>query len=132
MIKAYLRGERGLEPDAPELEDLCKHLNYRAMLAGKAESFRRRMLLAEYMLDRVGEEFDARVTRILPFGLVAQLDKSLVEGLLPLESLPGGKWSVTTTSAHTDDREIVLGDAVRVKLVSAEPELGQLEYALLS
>lgn len=131
LIKAYLGGERDLQPEAPEYQELCLHLNHRAMLAGKAEAFRRRMLLAEYMVDQVGEEFEARVTRILPFGLVAQLEESLVEGLLPLDSLPGGPWVVTTTSVKAKNDEIVLGSALRVKLVSAEPELGQLEYALV-
>jgi len=131
IIKAYLKGERDMEPEDPQFEDLCGHLNYRAMLAAKAESFRRRMLLAEFMADQVGEEFEARVTRVLPFGLVAQLDESLVEGLLPLESLPGGPWTTSTTSVQSKERQIMLGEALRVKLVSAEPEEGELEYALL-
>jgi ribonuclease R len=132
FITAYLQGERGLSPDEPQFEELCQHLNHRSMLAGKAESFRRRMLLAEYMIDQIGEEFHARVTRVLPFGLVAQLDESLVEGLIPLDSLSHGPWVVTPTSAQGARREIVLGEAVVVRLVAAEPELGKLEYALLS
>ncbi len=131
FIKAYLAGERSLSPDDPAFQELCLHLNRRSLLASKAESFRRRMLLAEYMLDYVGDEFEARITRILPFGLVAQLDESLVEGLIPLESLPNGPWTVTPTSAQGSGHVIALGEAVRVKLVSAEPELGELEYALI-
>lgn len=131
FLKAYLRGERQKLPDTPELRELCDHLNHRSTMAGKAESFRRRMLLAEYMSDQVGEEFNAHVTRVLPIGLVAQLDDSLVEGLIPLESLPGKDWTTEQMYAHNPDRSIGLGEAVRVKLVDAVPEEGKLEYKLL-
>lgn len=131
LIKAYLSGDRSSDPEDPKFKELCDHLNHRNALAAKAESLRRRMLLAELMLDRIGEDFDARVTRVLPFGLVAQLDHSLVEGLIPFSSLGGGPWVATPMSAKSSKKEITLGLAVRVKLIAAEPSLGQLEYELL-
>lgn len=131
FVKAYLEGERACDPAAPDLSELCRHLNWRAELAGKAEAFRRRMLMAEYMQDSIGEEFEAHITRVLPFGLVAQITHSLVEGLIPLESLPGD-WEVSNTQVSSQERQLVLGEAVRVRLVDAKPELGQLEYRLLS
>jgi ribonuclease R len=132
FLKAYLKGERLEDPDSPKLRELCDHLNHRSAMAGKAEAFRRRMLLAEYMLDQVGEEFEAHVTRVLPIGLVAQLDDSLVEGLIPLESLPGKDWETSSMFCHNPNRTIALGEAVRVRLVDAVPEEGKLEYKLLS
>ena len=132
LIRAYLGGERTLEPTDAKYAELCEHLNYRSMLANKASSFRRRMLLAEYMSDRVGEEFYARVTRVLPFGLVVQLDRSLIEGLIPLESLPDGPWEATTTSAKSENEEIFLGRGLWVKLVDVEPEEGRIEFQRLN
>lgn len=132
FLKAYLKGERLNEPDTPEMRRLCDHLNHRSAMAGKAESFRRRMLLAEYMMDYVGDEFDAHVTRVLPVGLVAQLDDSLVEGLIPLETLPGKDWVAEPMFCRSPDRTIGLGEAVRVRLVDAVPEEGKLEYKLLT
>lgn len=130
IVKAYLDGERALRPDDARYEELCRHLNRRSMLAGKAEALRRRMLLAEYMADRVGEEFEARITRVLPFGLVVQLEESLVEGLVPLESLPGGPWTADNTRAWSERIELRLAQAVRVRLESAEPEFGELNFRL--
>ena len=90
------------------------------------------MLLAEYMSDRVGEEFYARVTRVLPFGLVVQLDRSLIEGLIPLENLADGPWEATTTSAKSDKEETFLGRGLWVKLVDVEPEEGRVEFQRLN
>lgn len=130
LIKSYLRGERPTNVEDPAVEALAQHLNEQARLASKAESLRRRMLLAEYMTRHIGEEFDAYITRVLPFGMVAQLQASLVEGLVPVESLQGGPWTTTKIRMVGPDRSYTLGMPIRVKVVSAEPELGRLEYAL--
>jgi ribonuclease R len=131
LIKGYLQGDRHFEVADPEMEALCLHLNDRAAASAKAESMRRRMLLAAYMERYIGEEYDAHVTRVLPFGLIAQLDGSLVEGLLPLESLPGGPWEAGQVMVKSPDRRLTLGMPVRVKVVATVPDLGRIEYSLV-
>lgn len=131
LIKGYLKGDRHFEVGDPETEQLCQHLNERAALSAKAESLRRRMLLAAYMERHIGEQYAAHVTRVLPFGLVCQLDSSLVEGLLPLESLPDGPWEVDQVSAFTPARRLTLGMPVKVQLVSTIPDQGRIEYKLV-
>lgn len=130
IVKAYLRGERSLRPDDASYEELCRHLNHRSTSASKAEAFRRRMLLAEYMAGQVGEIFEARITRVLAFGLVVQLEESLVEGLVALDTLTDGPWTTDSTRAWSADGEYLLGQAVTVKLESAEPELGELLFVV--
>lgn len=132
LIKGYLAGDRHFEVSDPEVEALCQHLNERAAASAKAESMRRRMLLAGYMTRHIGEEYDAHITRVLPFGLVVQLDASLVEGLLPLESLPGGPWEARQVTAQSPQRQLTLGMPVRVRVVATDPDLGRIEYALVS
>lgn len=129
-IKDYLHGERPHDVEDPEVERLSAGLNQKARNASQAESLRRRMLLAEYMSRHLGETFKAHITRVLPFGLVAQLKSSLVEGLIPLESLPGGPWETTAIAAVCGQNRFDLGMPVLVKVVHAEPEHGRLEYAL--
>lgn len=131
LIKGYLQGDRHFEVKDPEVESLCLHLNERAGTSAKAESMRRRMLLAAYMERHIGEEFDAHITRVLPFGLVAQLDASLVEGLLPLESLPGGPWQAGPVSVQSSQQRLTLGMPVRVKVVATVADQGRIEYSLL-
>jgi ribonuclease R len=131
LIKGYLQGDRHFEVSDPQVEELCLHLNERAGASAKAESMRRRMLLAAYMERHIGEEFDAHVTRVLAFGLVVQLDASLVEGLLPLESLPGGPWEARPVHVESAERRLTLGMPVRVRVVATAPDLGRIEYALV-
>lgn len=131
LIKGYLAGDRHFEISDPEVEALCLHLNERAAASAKAESMRRRMLLADYMTRHIGEEYDAHITRVLPFGLVVQLDASLVEGLLPLESLPDGPWEAKQVTVESSERRLTLGMPVRVKVISTDPDQGRIEYSLV-
>lgn len=131
LIKGYLQGDRHFEVSDPEVEALCVHLNERAAISARAESMRRRMLLAAYMERHLGQEFEAHITRVLPFGLVAQLDASLVEGLLPLESLPGGPWEARRVTVESPDRRLTLGMPLKVRVESTDADTGRIEYSLV-
>lgn len=132
QIKGYLQGDRHLETQDPEIEELSQHLNLRAAASAKAESMRRRMLLADYMTRHIGEEYAAHITRVLPFGLIAQLDSSLVEGLLPFDGLPEGPWEAREAWAQSPTQRLTLGAPVQVKVLATDPELGRIEYAFIS
>ena len=89
-LARYLDGDRAWVPNDPAVEVLSRHVNVRARNAARAETDRQRMLAAQYMAGHVGEVFPARITRVRPFGLITQLDGSLIEGTLPLDALPEG------------------------------------------
>ncbi|MCA9791661.1 MAG: VacB/RNase II family 3'-5' exoribonuclease [Candidatus Eremiobacteraeota bacterium] len=131
VIKRYLRGHREWDPFDPEIESLSQQLNRLSHQASKAEAARRRMLLAGFMADQVGQRFDAHITRVLPFGMVAQLDASLVEGVIPIEALPGGPWTPREVSLEGPDEEFTLGQPVTVEVVACDPAQGRIEYALV-
>jgi ribonuclease R len=132
LVKAYLRGERAWSLRDPELESLARHINLRARLAARAETDRHRMLVAGYMTRHVGEHFSARVVKVRPFGVVAQIDTTLVEGTLAFDALPDGPYTVdpTGSSARSATRRYAVGDPVRVTVVRTDPSLGRIELAL--
>jgi ribonuclease R len=131
-VKEYLRGQRDFSSLGASLEPLATHINARNKAAAQAESDRSRMLTARWMKKRVGEEFAGRVTRILPFGVVVQLDATLVEGMVPLESLPGGTWRVDPrlAAAVGPSASLTVGMPVRVRVVSTDEALGRVEFGL--
>lgn len=131
-LKQYLRGRRDWAYQDPEIEKLAAHINSRARTAARAERDWRRMLAARAMSGRVGETFDAHVTRVRPFGLVVQLDATLVEGMLPAESLPEGPYrpDARETVLQGPVRSFAVGAALRVRLVSVDPAAGRIEFVL--
>jgi ribonuclease R len=134
LVKRYLHGERSFVPGDPSVETLAQHINGRARAAARAENDRRWMLTAAYMTDHIGEEFDAHVTRIRTFGLIATIDTSLIEGTIPFDKLPDGPYEIDASEAHarSERRAFAIGSPVRVKVVSTDPTLGRVEFALVT
>ncbi len=130
-IKRYLHGERAWQPGDPSVEVLAEHVNFRARAAARAETDRHRGLAARYMAGHIGETFAARIVRARPFGLVAQIDTSRVEGVVPTESLPDGPYVLDAreSSLKGPVRAFAIGMAVTVRVVATDPALGRITFA---
>jgi ribonuclease R len=133
IVKRYLHGERAYTVEDPAIERLAEHINQRARAASRAENDRRRMLTAAFMAGHIGEVFSARVTRVRPFGLIAQIDTTQVEGTLPFDKLPGAPYTIDDreSSATSETRSFAIGLPVRVKVVASDASTGRIEFALV-
>lgn len=91
-------------------------------------------LKCEYMMDKVGEEFEGIVTSALSFGLFVELDDIYVEGLVHITSLRNDyyhfdavKHTLTGEHTHTTYR---LGDKVRVKVVRVDLDEKKIDFEM--
>ncbi|ATB38317.1 3'-to-5' exoribonuclease RNase R [Cystobacter fuscus] len=132
-LKHYLRGRRDFPHEDPDVERLSLHLNERVRRAQRAEKERHRLLEARVMAAHVGQEFTGHITRVRSTGLLVQLDQPLVEGLLPLESLPGGPYApdARETSLVGPTRDFTLGMPLRVRVAFTEEHPGRVGLALV-
>jgi len=90
--------------------------------------------VAAYMEDRVGANFDARITGVTRFGLFVRIPESGAEGLLPVRAL-GTEFFKHDEKSHAlvgdrTNRRYKLGDVVSVKLAEAAPLTGGLRFDL--
>ncbi|HEX8440767.1 ribonuclease R family protein [Archangium sp.] len=131
-LKQYLRGRRDFIHEDPAVEELAVHVNARSRTAHRAEKDRHRVLEARVMAGHVGGEFQGRVTRVKPFGLLVQLDGMLVEGYLPADTLPDGPYQpdARETSLVGRARTYTIGMPLRVRVASTDENLGRIELAL--
>jgi len=93
-------------------------------------------LKCEYMMDKVGEEFEGIVTSALSFGLFVELDDIYVEGLVHITSLRNDYYHFdankhTLTGEHTR-QSYRLGDKVRVKVVRVDLDEKKIDFEMLS
>ena len=90
---------------------------------------------ARFMESRVGDEFDGLVISITRHGLFVELADLFVEGLVPLDSLPGDHFTyhenVRKMIGQRTRREFSIGDHVRVLLERVEPAERKLQFALV-
>ena len=90
--------------------------------------------VAAFLSERVGAEFQGRITGVTRFGLFVRLAETGADGLVPISSL-GGEYFRHDEKKHAmvGDRtgvEYKLGDIVAVKLVEAAPLTGGLRFEL--
>jgi ribonuclease R len=92
--------------------------------------------VAAFLEDRIGAEFQGRITGVTRFGLFVRLKDTGADGLVPVSSL-GGEYFVHDDRAHAlvGDRtgqRWRLGAEVEVRLVEATPITGGLLFEMLS
>ncbi|NLY73207.1 MAG: ribonuclease R [Tissierellia bacterium] len=99
----------------------------------KAEEAERRMdeiKKAQYMLDKVGEKFTARVSGVTNFGIFVALDNT-IEGMIRLDELNDYYIldEAQTKLVATTGREIHIGQELRVILKNVEVYQGEISFS---
>ncbi|HJR57584.1 MAG TPA: ribonuclease R [Rhizomicrobium sp.] len=135
LIRAFKFGDDGLgDAEAGKLKQTAEHITVTERRAMAAERDSTDRYVAAYMADRVGAEFQARVTGVTRFGLFVRLAETGAEGLIPIRALG-------TEFFRHDERQQALigersrhayrmGDPLEVTLEEAAPVTGGLRFAL--
>jgi ribonuclease R len=89
----------------------------------------------KFMEDRVGDEFDALIISTTKFGFFVELADLFVEGLVPIETLPGDRYryheNVRQVIGERTRKTYAIGDAVRVRLDRADTVERKLNFAVV-
>jgi ribonuclease R len=136
LIATLGLGEGGLAPeDGLTLAATAKHVSETERRAAAAERDAVDRYLAAFLAERVGAVFTGRVNGVTRFGLFVTLDETGADGLVPVRSLPDDYY------IHDEKRHSLagrrnrltfrLGDAIRVRLVEANPVTGGLLFQRL-
>src|SRR5205085_10732896 len=95
-----------------QLESIAEHCNVMESAARKVERRMRKVAAAVMLGEHIGETFDAIVTGVKPVGTFARLLRPPADGMV----VRGG-------------RGLRVGDRLRVKLISTDPERGFIDFA---
>lgn len=105
----------------------------REVAAVNAEREIEKLYMARWMSAHLGESFPAAVTGLTRFGVFVGLENG-VEGMLPIEALPGGGYALDedTLTLHGADGGLTLafGDPLTVTAVAADPSTGRIDFTL--
>jgi len=90
---------------------------------------------ARFMESRMGEEFRGLITSTTRFGFFVELENLFVEGLVPIDTLPGDRYmfqeNVRKIVGQRTRREFSIGDTVNVLLDRADPVEHKLQFSLI-
>jgi len=135
LLRKHLDGVTVGPKEAAILESICKSSSDSEMEATKAERDSIKFKQVEYMVNHVGEEFDAVITGVADWGIYVQEQNSLSEGMIRLATIKGDFWTHEATKYRVKGQKtgkvFRLGDEVRVKLVRADAEERQLDFEMI-
>ena len=136
LISALGLGDGGLsDSEISRLPAIAEHISSterRAMLAERETIDR---LLAQFLADRIGAEFEGRISGVTRSGLFVRLKDTGADGFIPASTIGVDYYRfVEELQALVGDRSgetFRIGDSVRVRLAEAAPIAGSLRFDLL-
>ncbi len=90
------------------------------------------MLYAWYMQKRIGNEYDAIITSITPFGMFCEIGNG-IEGLISSRNMSGYyEYNEKTISASNGKNTFTLGDRIKIRVVNANRKERTIDFVLSS
>jgi len=132
LLTHYLNSGKSVERES--VEERCKHSTDMEIKASEAERSSVKFKQAQYLMGRVGEVFDGMISGVTEWGLYIELVDSKCEGLIRVRDLKDDYYDLDEANyclvGRSNNRRFQLGDAVRVKLKSADLLKKQIDFMM--
>ena len=135
-IRHVLRGgkPRDFGYGRSDMEGLGRHCSHTERRADDATRDAVDWLKCEYMLDKVGEEYEGIVSSVTSFGIFVELKEIYVEGLVHITALQNDYYHFDPAGhrlrGERTGRMYRLGDQVRVRVVRVDLDERKLDFEL--
>ena len=132
LLTRYQAGGRSANQE--HYEELCEHSSEMEQTAQNAERDSIKYKMVEFMVDKVGLEFDAHISGVQSYGIYCEIDENHCEGLVGMHDLDGDYYEFDERNyclvGRRHHRKYQLGDAVRIKVARANVDKRQLDFVL--
>ncbi|MGL9746748.1 ribonuclease R [Enterococcus sp. DIV0170] len=136
LIRTYSQdqSDETKEKWAEALPEIADHSSKMERRSVEAEREVDSMKKAEYMADKIGEEFDGIISSVTKFGIFIELPNT-VEGMIHVNELKQDYFHfVENQLALVGERTrqtFKIGQKVRIKVVKSDPETREIDFELL-
>ncbi len=133
LLAHYMAG--GKSTDKPSTERLCEHCSDMEVRAADAERASVKYKMAEYMLDKVGQEFNGHISGITDWGIYVELEDSLIEGMVSMRDVADDFYrfdeNIYAAVGQASGRKFTLGDLVRIRVKGADLARRIIDFSLV-
>ena len=133
LLKLYLSGASSVNP--VEYEEKCKHSSEMERKALDAERASIKYKQAEYLLDKVGQEFNGLISGVSKWGIFVELEGNKCEGMVSLKYMEDDFYYLDEDNyrvmGHQYGKEYKLGDPVRIRVRKIELAKKQMDFELV-
>ena len=136
LIRTYSQDQSDATKEkwAEALPEIADHSSKMERRSVEAEREVDSMKKAEYMADKIGEEFDSIISSVTKFGIFIELPNT-VEGMIHVNELKQDYFHfVENQLALVGERTrqtFKIGQKVRIKVVKSDPETREIDFELL-
>jgi ribonuclease R len=133
VLGALLDGTR--YGDEAEMITVAEDCSFTERRAAEAERDLVEWKKVKFMVDRVGEEFPGLIISTQKFGFFVELENLFIEGLVPMDSLPGDRYlyheNTRKIVGQRTRREFSIGDRATVVLDRVDEAEKKLQFSLV-
>ena len=133
LLARYLDGGESAKKD--KFEEECRYASERELVAADAERTSIKYKLVEFMMDKIGEEYEGHVSGITEWGMYVEIEPTKIEGMVSVRDIRSdffefdeARYRLVGKRRH---RQFRLGDPVRIRVKSANLEQRLLDYELI-
>ncbi|PZE19324.1 ribonuclease R [Paenibacillus xerothermodurans] len=134
LEKGLMHDEKRHEYLSARMDDIAKQSSERERVAVDAERETEALKKAEFMQDKVGEEFDGIISSVTSFGIFVELDNT-VEGLIRLSDMHDDYYHYHEAQhaliGERTSRIYRLGDEVKVRVARVSTEEHTIDFELV-
>jgi len=138
LIRFYLTqtvDKKGKDKWKELLPDIAKHSSQMERRSVEAERETEAMKKAEFMEDKIGEEYDGIISSIMKFGMFVELTNT-VEGLVHMKSMTDDYYHYLENHlalvGERTGKTYKIGQPVRIKVTKADADLREIDFELVS
>ncbi|MGD9965003.1 MAG: ribonuclease R [Hyphomonadaceae bacterium] len=137
LIRALKLGEDGAaDKEEARYAETAEHISEMERKSMAAERDATARYISAFLADRIGANFEGRVSGVTRFGLFVRLDETQADGLVPISTLGNERWlhddvGHALVGEHSGER-FPLGMRVEVRLEEATPISGGLVFSVLT
>jgi ribonuclease R len=133
LLFSYLDGGHAVAKD--EYEEMCEHSSEMERQAADAERASVRYKQAEYMLDKIGQEFDARISGVSKWGIYAEIINTKCEGMIRLRDMDDDFYYFDEDNFQVIGQRYgtiyKLGDPTRIRVKRIDIAKKQMDFAIV-
>lgn len=133
LLALYLANAESQKKDVYEEE--CRYASERELVAADAERTSVKYKLVEFMMDKVGQEFDGSVSGVTEYGMYVEIEPTKIEGMVMLRDIKSDffefdeqRYKLVGRRTH---KVYKLGDHVRIRVKAANLDQRLLDYELI-
>jgi len=134
LLADYLSGAPSR--NQKKYEKMCRHSSKMEILAMEAERASIKYKQAEFMKDKVGQQFEGVVSGVIEWGIFVEILENKCEGMVPIRGLAGDFYEYDEDHycirGRRTGKKYQMGDPVQVEVVRVNLVRKQIDLALVT